>query len=181
MSGRRASGRRGSRTMRSFAPGPRSLDSPRSLERILINELSSQGCRGQSASGSTDRCWSAGSRRRHRRVHERHRPGRTGTGRADRQHHDLGACGVHRHDPSRVQLRDGAVRHRGGARGTRRERERLRGNALHGAQSSGRPGMRTHPTAMHPVVYAIPPVHFAPMRLIFSEPDGNDTVRVVGP
>ena len=33
----------------------------------------------------------------------------------------------------------------------------------------------------HPVVYAIPPVHFAPMRLIFSEPDGNDTVRVVGP
>lgn len=34
---------------------------------------------------------------------------------------------------------------------------------------------------MHPVVYAIPPVHFAPMRLIFSEPDGNDTVRVVGP
>jgi hypothetical protein len=35
--------------------------------------------------------------------------------------------------------------------------------------------------AMHPVVYAIPPVHFAPMRLIFSEPDGNDTVRVVGP
>jgi hypothetical protein len=37
------------------------------------------------------------------------------------------------------------------------------------------------PTAMHPVVYAIPPVHFAPMRLIFSEPDGNDTVRVVGP
>ena len=33
----------------------------------------------------------------------------------------------------------------------------------------------------HAVVYAIPPVHFAPIRLIFSEPDGKDTVRVVGP
>jgi hypothetical protein len=33
---------------------------------------------------------------------------------------------------------------------------------------------------MHAVSYGIGPGHFMPMRLIFSEPDGNDTVRVVG-
>lgn len=41
-------------------------------------------------------------------------------------------------------------------------------------------GCRLAPT-LHPVVYSIAPPHFAPMRLAFSEPDGNDTVRVVGP
>jgi hypothetical protein len=34
---------------------------------------------------------------------------------------------------------------------------------------------------LHPVVYSVSPPHFSPMRLAFSEPDGNDTVRVVGP
>ncbi len=33
----------------------------------------------------------------------------------------------------------------------------------------------------HPVVYLIPPPHEAPLRLIFSEPDGKDSVRVVAP
>lgn len=33
--------------------------------------------------------------------------------------------------------------------------------------------------AVHNVTYAINPGHFAPFKLIFSEPDGNDTVRVV--
>jgi hypothetical protein len=37
------------------------------------------------------------------------------------------------------------------------------------------------PTVPHAVTYSISPPHYAPMRLIFSEPDGNDTVRVVGP
>jgi len=37
------------------------------------------------------------------------------------------------------------------------------------------------PTLPHAVAYLIAPPHFAPMKLIFSEPDGNDTVRVVGP
>ena len=48
---------------------------------------------------------------------------------------------------------------------------------------------RSHPTeaecrlspTSHAVAYSISPPHFAPMKLIFSEPDGNDTVRVVGP
>lgn len=33
----------------------------------------------------------------------------------------------------------------------------------------------------HPVGYLIRPPHDAQLRLIFSEPDGNDSVRVVGP
>ena len=33
----------------------------------------------------------------------------------------------------------------------------------------------------HPAGYLILPPHDAQMRLIFSEPDGNDSVRVVGP
>ncbi|MFL5562405.1 MAG: hypothetical protein ACJ79K_13105 [Gemmatimonadaceae bacterium] len=37
------------------------------------------------------------------------------------------------------------------------------------------------PTLPHAVTYSISPPHFAPMKLMFSEPDGNDTVRVVGP
>ena len=37
------------------------------------------------------------------------------------------------------------------------------------------------PTLPHAVAYLIPPPHFSPLKLIFSEPDGNDTVRVVGP
>jgi hypothetical protein len=36
-------------------------------------------------------------------------------------------------------------------------------------------------SGVHPVGYLILPPHEAPLRLVFSEPDGNDSVRVVAP
>ncbi|MFL5562406.1 MAG: hypothetical protein ACJ79K_13110 [Gemmatimonadaceae bacterium] len=53
----------------------------------------------------------------------------------------------------------------------------LLANAAGGVQ--GNP--TTDPIVAPSVGYIVAPPHLTPMRLVFSEPDGGDSVRVVGP